>query len=267
VRAGQLWNIPTFGTMAHAFVEAHDDELTAFRNFAEANPQNATLILDTYDTEAAAAKVVRLAGELAARGMRIRGVRLDSGDLAEHARRVRRILDDDGWQDVRILASGGLDEWQLAELVAGGAPIDGYGIGTRLDVSSDAPYLDCAYKLQAYAGTPRMKRSTGKRTWPGAKQVQRFRSAGRMARDEIALDDETRAGGTPLLQCVMRGGRRVAADEPLDTIRARVAAGLASLPDSLRSLDRAADYDVAIAPSVRQLAAQCERQQAAGNAQ
>jgi nicotinate phosphoribosyltransferase len=259
VLAGKLWNVPIFGTMAHAFVEAHDDEAQAFEHFAESNPGHVTLLLDTYDTEAAAHKAVALGGKLAARGIRLRAVRLDSGDLAAHARAVRTILDDGGLGDVQIIASGGLDEAQLAELMASGAPIDGFGVGTRLDVSSDAPYLDCAYKLQQYAGRPRLKRSEGKQTWPGAKQVYRFASGGAFERDEITLADEAR-DATPLVECVMRGGRRVGPADSLDAIRARAAEQLAMLPPELRSLERASDYPVAIAPAVRQLVADWERE-------
>jgi nicotinate phosphoribosyltransferase len=260
VLAGQLWGVPTFGTMAHSFVEAHDDEDTAFEHFAASNPDNTTLIIDTYDTEAAAHQVARLAKSLAARGIQVRGVRLDSGDLAAHARRVRKILDDAGLREVRIVASGGLDEFKLAELAAAGAPIDGFGVGTRLDTSSDAPYLDCAYKLQQYDGKPRLKRSEGKQTWPGAKQVYRFSERGRMMRDEITLADETRGGGQPLVECVMRAGRRVRPEQSLDDIRRRAAAELASLPDPLRSIDRAASYEVAISPAVRDLVRAWERE-------
>lgn len=260
VLAGQLWDVPTFGTMAHSFVEAHDDERVAFEHFARSNPDNVTLIIDTYDTEAGAHKTVALGRQLAKQGIHVRGVRLDSGDLAAHARRVRKILDDGGLPEVRIFASGGLDEFKLAKMVASGAPIDGFGVGTRLDASSDAPYLDCAYKLQDYAGKPRLKRSEGKATWPGAKQVFRYYTQGRMARDEITLAGESSPAGEPLVECVMRGGRLVVPDESLAEIRRRAASQLSKLPPELRSLSPAADYRVIIAPSVRALAKQWERE-------
>jgi len=130
-------------------------------------------LIDTYDTEAAAQKVVDLAPALHAQGIKIKGVRIDSGDLADHARKVRTILDRGSLNDATLFASGNIDEYKLAELMAEQAPIDGFGIGTRLDTSSDAPYLDCAYKLQEYAGVARRKRSEGKATWPGRKQVYR----------------------------------------------------------------------------------------------
>ena len=173
VLAERTFGIPAFGTMAHSFIEAHDDEVAAFEDFARARPDGLTLLLDTYDTEAAARKVVALAPRLAAAGIAIRAVRLDSGDLSALSRSVRRILDQGGLADVTIFASGGLDEDSIAALIGGGAPIDGFGVGTSLTTSSDVPALDCAYKLQEYTGTPRRKQSPGKATWPGRKQVWR----------------------------------------------------------------------------------------------
>jgi nicotinate phosphoribosyltransferase len=173
VLAGQRFNIPISGTMAHSFVQAHDDEISAFARFAEANPGNVVLLIDTYETEAAAEKVVRLAPKLKQLGIDIQGVRIDSGDLGPHARKVRAILDEAGLREVRIFASGNLDEYFLRDLIEGNGPIDAFGVGTRVDTSCDAPYLDCAYKLQEYAGQPRRKRSEGKTTWPGRKQVYR----------------------------------------------------------------------------------------------
>ncbi len=173
VAAGMHFGIPVFGTMAHSFIQAYSSESQAFADFAEANPDNVVFLIDTYDTEAAAQKVVDLAPALHAQGIKIKGVRIDSGDLADHARKVRTILDRGSLNDATLFASGNIDEYKLAELMAEQAPIDGFGIGTRLDTSSDAPYLDCAYKLQEYAGVARRKRSEGKATWPGRKQVYR----------------------------------------------------------------------------------------------
>ena len=173
VLAERMFGIPSYGTMAHSFIEAHDDEAAAFADFARARPDNLTLLIDTYDTEAAARKVVAMAPKLAAEGITVRAVRIDSGDLAALSRRVRAILDQGGLAGVTIFASGGLDEDAIAALVAAGAPIDGYGVGTSLTTSSDVPALDCAYKLQEYRGTPRRKQSEGKQTWPGRKQVWR----------------------------------------------------------------------------------------------
>jgi nicotinate phosphoribosyltransferase len=165
--ANAEFGIPIFGTMAHSFIQAHDDESRAFENFARSRPDGLTLLIDTYDTEAAARKVVALAPRLKAADIPIRAVRLDSGDLGTLAKSVRKILDDGGLADTAIFASGGLDEDKITSLLRAGAPIDGFGVGTSLTTSSDVPALDCAYKLQEYAGSGRRKRSAGKATWPG----------------------------------------------------------------------------------------------------
>jgi nicotinate phosphoribosyltransferase len=237
VAAHRDFGIPVFGTMAHSFVQAHDDEATAFERFAEARPQALTLLIDTYDTERGARLVARLAPKLAARGITVAAVRIDSGDLGAHARAVRAILDAAGLDRVRIVASGGLDEDDLLALTGQAAPIDSYGIGTSLVTSSDAPALDCAYKLQEYAGKAKRKLSEGKATWPGRKQVwRRFHADGTIAGDTVALVDEP-AEGEPLLQPVLRDGRRVAALPGLDRGRAHATASLASLPAPLRRLE------------------------------
>jgi nicotinate phosphoribosyltransferase len=259
VTAGQRMGIPVFGTMAHSFVEAHDDEAAAFQRFAESCPQNVVMLIDTYDTEAGARKVVELAPRLASRGIRVKGVRLDSGDLAALSRSVRRILDEGGLADATVFASGNVDEYRIHELVAGGAPIDGFGVGTSLVTSSDAPYLDAVYKLQEYAGTARRKRSTGKATWPGRKQVYRhYDRAGRFGHDVVTVEGDERQG-EPLLVPVMRAGKRLHAPESLSTLRERAAAQLAKLPERLRALESAASpYRVEIAPALRKLAAQVD---------
>jgi nicotinate phosphoribosyltransferase len=215
------------------------------------------LLIDTWDTEAAAHKVVALAEKLTRAGIRIKGVRIDSGDLAEHARRVRTILDAGGLDEVTIFASGDLDEIALRDMLAAGAPVDGFGVGTRLDTSSDLPYLDCAYKLQEYAGRARRKRSEGKATWPGRKQVYRRLDAdGRMAGDVVTLESDPHPG-EPLLIPVMRGGRRVTAAPALQDSQRRAAQNLARLPDPLRRLEEF-DYPVEIASAVHDLATQID---------
>jgi nicotinate phosphoribosyltransferase len=261
VAAGLEFGIPVFGTMAHSYIEAHADEIAAFRAFARSSPANVVLLIDTYDTERAAEKVVLLAPELAREGIRVRGVRLDSGDLAAHARAVRAILDRGGLREATIFSSGNLDEGKVQQLLAAGAPIDGFGIGTALDTSSDASFLDCAYKLQEYAGTPRRKHSEGKATWPGRKQVYRHYAAdGTLDHDVVALEGDPQTG-TPLLVPVMRAGRRLAAAEPLAAARARAAAEMARLPARLRQLAPAAPaYRVEIAPGLRALAVELDRQ-------
>ena len=255
VLAGALWNVPLYGTMAHSFIQLHHDESAAFEDFARANPGNVVFLLDTYDTEAAAAKVALLAKKLHDRGIKVLGVRLDSGDLGEHARRVRRILDAAGLNALTIFASGNLDEYALAKLIASGAPIDGFGIGTRLDASADVPYLDCVYKIQEYAGRPLRKRSEGKATWPGRKQVFRsFDDTGRMSHDVVALETESQPG-EPLLRLVMSGGKRIAPPVALDTGGGAVAAAnLSRLPKALRSLEPGAPHDVRISAAIHELA-------------
>ena len=205
-------------------------------------------------------KVAALAGELKREGIPIKGVRLDSGDIAALAKRARRILDDAGLKEVTIFASGNLDEHRLAELLAAKSPIDGFGVGTSLTTSSDAPYLDAVYKLEEYAGRPRRKRSSGKATWPGRKQVYRRHDAqGRLDHDVVSLESDPQPG-RPLLVQVMKNGKRVAAPEGLETIRRRAAGELSALPERLRGLDKAPDpYRVEIAPAVRTLAEEIDQ--------
>jgi len=262
LEAALRFGIPAFGTMAHSFVQAHDDETLAFEHFARSRPDDVVLLIDTYDTERAAEKVARLAHRLAGEGIRIRGVRLDSGDLTAHARRVRAILDANELRHVTIFASGGLDEHALAALTGSGAPIDGYGVGTSLTTSSDAPALDCAYKMQEYAGVARRKRSEGKATWPGRKQVWRhYASDGSFAGDVLGLESEA-PSGEPLLQPAMRAGRRLAPPRGIGAVQAHAADQLRRLPAALRRL--AADaYPVTISDTLCALAEACDRRTSA----
>jgi nicotinate phosphoribosyltransferase len=257
VEAGRAFGLPLYGTMAHAFVQAHGDETAAFLAFARANPGNAILLIDTYDTIAAAHKVVAVARTLAAEGIAVRAVRIDSGDLPALSRAVRGVLDAGGLHATRIIASGGLDEFAIDALLSAGAPIDAFGVGSALACASDHPVLDCAYKLQSYAGSARRKRSTGKATWPGIKQVFRRTVDGRYAGDTVALADDASAG-RPLLVPVLRAGRRVAPPEPLDVIRARLRSELTALPAALTELAIAPPYPVEISPAIRALAARLD---------
>ena len=258
VLAETWYGIPTYGTMAHSFIQAYDDEATAFEDFAQSRPENLTLLIDTYDTEAGARKVVALAPRLKARGITIRAVRLDSGDLTALSKSVRRILDDGGLGEVNIFASGGLDEDDVADLLRAEAPIDGFGIGTSLTTSSDVPALDCVYKLQEYAGLARRKRSTGKATWPGRKQVwRRYGPDGRMAGDVISIESDHQAG-EPLIQLVMQGGRRVAPAPTLEESRARAARDLERLPEPLCRLEPQGSYPVQVADTLARLASEVD---------
>jgi nicotinate phosphoribosyltransferase len=254
VLAGRMFDIPLSGTMAHSFVQAHTDEAEAFGQFARANPKGIVLLLDTYDTEAAARKVIEVAPGWSKEGLTIEGVRLDSGDLAAHAFAVREILDRGGLREVHIFASGHLNEHEIQRLLEGGAPFDGFGIGSELCTSADAPYLDCAYKIQEYAGHLTRKRSEGKATWPGRKQVYRISDdKGQMVRDVIALDSDS-PEGEPLLRPVMREGRRISPPVSLKQIRERCRTQLEQLPTELRQMRPAKKYRVEISESVRQLA-------------
>ena len=262
-QAAALFDIPVAGTMAHSFIQAHEHESDAFAAFARAFPGNATLLIDTYDTEAAAQQVVRLARRLReAEGIRIRAVRLDSGDLDTLAQHVRAILDQGGCEDIGIFASGNLDEYALQALAESEAPIDGFGVGTRMNTSADAPYLDSAYKLVEYAGRARRKRSTGKTTWPGRKQVYRLRDqSGAMCGDTLALHDEA-VSGQALLQPVMRGGALLRALPALPDIRAHAQAQLAALPPALLSLEAAPPYPVKPSDALRRLTRRVDEQPA-----
>jgi nicotinate phosphoribosyltransferase len=256
VSAGQIFGIPLSGTMAHSFITANDSEDEAFLAFARANPGNVVFLLDTYDTEAAARKLPAIAEKLKEEGTRINGVRLDSGDLAAHAKNVRDILNAGGLDSVAIFVSGNLDEFKIEELLQAGAPIDGFGVGTRMNTSADAPYLNCAYKLEEYAGRPRRKRSEGKQTWPGAKQVFRsFNGDGEMLSDTLTLEGDS-PGGTPLLQPVMRGGKRIQPAPALSALRESTMKSLDTLPKALRSLTPALPgYKVRISEALRELTA------------
>lgn len=265
VLAGLTYGIPPTGTMAHSYVEAFPHEIDAFRAFARAFPGSTTLLIDTYDTVTAARKAVLVAKEMEARGERLAGVRLDSGDLVALSREVRAILDEAGLGDVRIFASGGLDEDEVARCLAAGARIDAFGIGTRMNVSADAPYFDMAYKIVRYAGRDVLKLSEGKKTWTGEKQVYRVHGGdGRFAGDQISTRDEPGpAGAEPLLHTVMLGGRAVAPPPTLAEIRDRCAAQVAALPDEVRRLKDARPYPVSYSERLLALQADLEARAAA----
>ena len=259
VLAAKQFGIPMFGTMAHSYIQAHDREAVAFERFAHARPEGLVFLIDTYDTEAAAEKVVALAPKLKAAGIRISGVRLDSGDMIALSKSVRRILDEGGLGDVTVFASGGLDEDQLLAMAKANAPIDGFGVGTSLTTSSDAPALDCAYKLQEYAGLPRRKHAAGKATWPGRKQVwRRYGPDGRMVGDTLSVESDSQQG-EPLIRPFMRAGKRVSPAPTLGEIRAHAARELELLPVPLRELTPDATYPVQLGDALVDLAAKFDR--------
>ncbi len=248
VLAGMRYGLPISGTMAHSYVQSSADEYAAFRDFAKLYPQT-VLLVDTYDSLQGVRHVIRLAEELGD-DFAVRAIRLDSGDLGELARLSRRLLDEAGLQQVQIYASSGLDEYRIAELVAEDAPIDGFGVGTALGVSVDAPALDLVYKLVEYDGRPSVKRSPGKQTLPGRKQVIRRFENGTAAGDWLCAVDEE-ADGMPLLHQVMAGGQRLPGASPgLEECRAHARRCLETLPPCLHALDGDAAYPVEISTTL-----------------
>jgi nicotinate phosphoribosyltransferase len=235
VLAGKVYDIPIVGTVAHSYVQAHEDEFASFEVFAAQYPQT-TLLVDTYDTLEGVRKVIALYRKLGDR-FRVRAIRLDSGDLGHLAVQTRRMLDQAGLQRVKIFASSGLDEYRIHELVISGAPIDAFGVGTKLAVVADAPGLDMAYKLVEYGGKGRLKLSTKKLLYPGRKQVFRHMESGRMTGDIIARFDES-LPGEPLLQPLLRHGRPVA-EVRLEESRQCLQRELQRLPVHLHSLETA----------------------------
>ncbi len=260
VVAGQKYGLDLSGTMAHSYVMSFDDERDAFATFARAFPGRAVLLLDTYDTEEAARRLVDMAPDLRAENALPVGVRLDSGALGELSRSVRLLLDEAGLTDVRIFASGNLDEHRIAELVAQHAPIDAFGIGTHLVTSTEAPALDTAYKLVDDTGGAKMKLSAGKATLPGRKQVHRVTLDGRSAYDILALDDEPVRDANPLLEQVMAGGTRTRAPEPLTAASSRCREALSKLPGDVRALHPGPErYDVRVSAGLAALRDQLRR--------
>jgi len=251
VLAGQRYGIPVVGTMAHSYVLAHGDELSAFRAFVRAFP-TATLLVDTYDTLGGVRNVIRLAKELG-KDFKVRGVRLDSGDLVVLAAKARQLLDSAGLTRVEIFASSGIDEKEILRFAEVQAPIAGFGVGASLAVSHDAPNLDMAYKLVAYAGQGRMKLSPEKENLPMQKQVFRVSRGSRTERDILASHEE-RLEGKPLLVQFISAGRRLSPAATLEGVRERVRSELAQLPEEIRSLDTPSrPFHVELSPKLASL--------------
>jgi nicotinate phosphoribosyltransferase len=258
VLAGLSYGIPVFGTMAHSFVMSYEKEIDSFRAFAKTFPNKSTLLIDTYDDIAGAEKAAMVAKELEKAGCRLGGVRLDSGDLVEISKKVRKLLDDKGLQYVRIFASGDLDEFRIAELLKDGAKIDAFGVGTKMGTSADKPYVDVIYKLCETMNekgnfSPIMKLSEGKATLPGRKQVYRFKDKnGNFAKDMIALADE-KVKAEPLLVKVMEKGEIIYDLPSLDEIRATAAENLSKLPEKYKKLTGAPTYPVELSQDLEVL--------------
>lgn len=257
VEAGFRFGIPVSGTMAHSWVMAHADEGESFSRYVELFGEHTVLLIDTYDTVEAARHIVRS-------GLRPAAVRLDSGNVLELSRLVRRVLDEGGLSATRIFVSGDLDEYRIDALVRAEAPIDAFGVGTALSTSSDAPALGGIYKLVEIQRdgrfVPTMKLSARKRTYPGRKQVWRIRSNGEAVRDVLATATEVGpVGGEPLLRCVMQNGRRIGKAPDLATLRERCLQEVRSLPGDVRRLRDARAYPVEISETLKELTARVER--------
>lgn len=261
VLAGKIYGLPIFGTMAHSYIVSFLREIEAFRVFSRVFPRTTTLLIDTYDNLAGARNAVQVAREMAARGERLQYVRLDSGDMAAISREVRRILDDHGFNEVRILASSGFDEYKIARVLAASAPIDAFAVGSKMGVAADAPYFNIAYKLTRYGGRPVMKLSTDKVTLVDKKQIYRhYDDQGHLSRDVIALRQEEVAGATPLLRPVMQGGRISRPLPSLADSRKYFLSQFALLPEPYKALEGPARYPVALSSGLQELQTRVTRQ-------
>lgn len=252
VLAGKSLGIPVAGTMAHSFVTSFEEEIDAFRTFARTFGDRTVLLIDTYDTLSGAENAVVVAKELAASSRRLRGVRLDSGDMVALSRKVRDLFRRKGLEYVDIFASGGFDEFKIERSIRNGAEIDAFGVGTKMGVSADSPYTDIAYKLVQFNGRPIMKLSSGKKTLVAPKQVFRRKKNTRLIADTIALREEM-LEGEPLLRAVMRGGKRTGERETLDTIRSRFKEEFEKLAPATKSIKNPQLHPVGISDRLERL--------------
>jgi nicotinate phosphoribosyltransferase len=252
VLAGKFYHIPTSGTMAHSFITSFEEETEAFLAFSKTFPGNTVLLIDTYDTVTGAQKAVEVAREMKKRGQDLKGVRLDSGDMAQLSKKVREIFRENRLEEVSIFASGGFDEYKIADVLKRGAEIDAFGIGTKMGASADGPYTDMAYKLVKYDGRPVLKLSTGKKTLVSEKQVFRTKRDDRIIEDTIALRDENMQG-EPLLDPVMERGKKLHPTEPLETIQERFRQDFGALKDVYKALKNPEEFPVKLGPELERL--------------
>ena len=253
VLASRRYGIPAVGTMAHSFITSFDSEIEAFSAYAESFPDNSTFLVDTYDTVGGVRNAIAVAKRMRERGHALNAIRLDSGDLAALSVAARAMLNDAGLSNVQVLASGGLDEYEIERLLSDGAAIDGFGVGTNVGTSADYPWLDCVYKIVEYDGKPTMKLSEDKETLVGAKQVFRQVEAdGMYAGDVIGCaDEETPDGARALLAEVMRDGKRLQSAPSLAELRRRCAAELERLPAAYRRISSPDEYPVMVSDTLQ----------------
>lgn len=258
VLAGKIYGIPIVGTMAHSFVCSFESELEAFRAFARTYPQNTVLLVDTYDTISGIRNAVKLGKEMAREGVRVRGIRLDSGDIAKLSQKARKILQEEGLGDTLIFASGGFDEYKIADVLSRGGEVDSFGVGTKMGVSADAPYMDMAYKLVKYAGRPVLKLSPGKSNLASDKQIFRFTSPQRELREDIiGLRDDKLEGGEPLLEKVMEKGVVIKPSPQLSQIQNIFLDEFSCLPTKYKRLEKKGEkFPVKLSPRLKKLQSQ-----------
>jgi nicotinate phosphoribosyltransferase len=257
VLAASHYNIPPAGTMAHSFISSFPTELDAFRAYADSFPDRTILLLDTYDTIAGAFNAVSIGKELESNGHRLAAVRLDSGDYSKLSRQVRHVLDDHGLDYVKILLSGGLDEYELETLIEDKAPIDLFGVGTKAGVSADAPWSDMVYKVVSFDDRPVIKLSEGKMSLPGTKQIFRRTENGLLSGDIIGLQEETGpVGSEALLQEVMVSGVRIDRTAALSEVRERFREEFDSLDARYKELIRPPLFPVSVSPRLQRMTAE-----------
>ncbi len=258
VLAGKIYGIPVFGTMAHSFIQSFENEIDAFRAFARTFPENAVLLVDTYDTLSGTRIAAQVGQEMSREGKKLKGVRLDSGDIARLSKSTRKILQKAGLEEATIFASGGFDEYKIQDVLSRGGDVDSFGVGTKMGVSADAPYLDMAYKLVQYAGRPVLKLSSGKETLASEKQVFRFMtSKDKLRKDIIGLRDDNFKEGEPLLTPVMRKGKTSVKLPLLTHIRERFLEEFFCLGEKYKTIkEDGVEYPVELSPRLRNLQSQ-----------
>ena len=257
VLAGKEYGIPIVGTMAHSFILAHKDEVEAFKDFVSVYPENSILLVDTYNTIQGVYNAIKAIKEMGLKWFK--GIRLDSGDLLSLSKQARQILDKEGFKDAIIIASGGINEYKIKQLLDAGAPIDGWGVGTELVVSADLPYLDCAYKLVEYDGKPVMKFSKHKKTFPYKKQIYRFYKDGLFHKDLIAKFDEKIEGGEPILKQYIKDGKLIREIPSLTEIREKAINNLNKLPEELKDIEKTVHILPEISPQIEKTMKELEK--------